>query len=126
MKARVNMWGQEGVDVIIKEMKQFHDHAVLQPLLPSEISPKVKSTALGYLMFLKKKRNGTIKARVCADGRPQRVYKTKEETSPPTACIESIFITTIIKAYEDRDFAVIDISDAFLRTEASDGTIIKL
>ena len=30
-----------------------------------------KWEALGYLMFLKRKRNGKIKARGCTDGRPQ-------------------------------------------------------
>jgi len=30
---------------------------------------------LRYLMFLKEKRDGTIKARGCTDGRPQKVYK---------------------------------------------------
>ena len=43
-----------------------------------------KKAALKYLMFLKQKRCGKIKGRGCADGRKQRVYKTKEETSSPT------------------------------------------
>ena len=126
MKAGIKTWGQEGVDAIIKEMKQFHDREVVKPLLPSEISPTVKATALGYLMFLKKKRNGIIKGRGCADGRPQRLYKSKDETSSPTACIESIFLTAIVDAHEERDVAVVDIPGAFLQTKASDGTIIKL
>jgi hypothetical protein len=44
-------------------------------------------------MFLKKKRCGKIKARGCADGRKQRLYKTKEETSAPTVSIESVMLT---------------------------------
>ena len=126
MKAGIKTWGQEGVAVIIKEMKQFHDREVVKPLLPSEITPTVKATALGYLMFLKKKRNGIIKRRGCADGRPQRLYISKDETSSPTACIESIFLTAIIDAHEERDVAIVNIPGVFLQTKASDGTIIKL
>ena len=47
--------GQQGVDTIIKEMTQFHDHEVVKIILPSEIIPKTISTALGYLIFFEKK-----------------------------------------------------------------------
>ena len=77
-------------------------------------------------MFLKKKRNGDIKGRGCAGGRPQRLYKTKEETSSPTAATESIFITLLLDAQEGRDVTVVDIPGAFLQTMASGNTIIKL
>jgi hypothetical protein len=66
-------------------------------------------------MFLKMKSNGDIKARGCADGRPQRIYKSKEETSSPTAAVESIFITTAMAAKEGRDVASVDIPGAFYR-----------
>ena len=54
MKAGVCAWGQDGVEAIIKEMKQFHDREVVIPLLPHQITLEIKSKALGYLMFLKK------------------------------------------------------------------------
>ena len=63
-------------------MKQFHDREVVRPLSPHEITDEVRKKALVYLMFLKAKFTGEIKARGCADGRPQRVYKTKQELSP--------------------------------------------
>ena len=86
----------------------------------------MKNKALGYLIFLKEKRNGDIKGRGCADGRPQRLFKSKEETSSPTAITESIFITGLIDAQENRDVAIVDIPGAFLQTNASSNTIIKL
>ena len=82
--------------------------------------------SLGYLMFPKKKRNGIIKGSECADGRPHRAYKLKEETSSPTAYVESIFIKSVVKVYEHQDIAVVDIPGAFLQKKASDSTIIKL
>ena len=126
MKAGIKTWDQEGVDAIIKEMKKFHDREVVKLLLPREITPTVKVTALEYLIFLKKKRDGTIKGRSCADGRPQRLYKSKDETSSPTVYIESIFLTAIVDEHEERDVAVVDICGVFLQTKASDGTINKL
>ena len=126
MKKGVRLWGEQGIEAVIAEMKQFHDRGVVRPLPAKEITREMKKRALGYLMFLKKKRNGEIKGRGCADGRPQRVYKSKEETCSPTACTESIFITALTDAQEGRDVAVVDIPGAFLQTMASDGTIIKL
>jgi len=44
-------------------------------------------------MFLKKKHTGQIKGIGCADGRRQRIYMQKEDTSLPTVAIESLFIS---------------------------------
>jgi hypothetical protein len=48
-------------------------------------------------MFLKQKR-GKIKGRGCADGRKQREYLGRDETSSPTVSIETIMLTSIIDA----------------------------
>ena len=50
----------------------------------------------------------------------------KEETYPPTAFIDSIFITSIIDAIEERDVAYVYIPGAFLQTDKSNGAIIKI
>ena len=126
MQQGIKLWGERGVKAILKEMKQFHERNVVRPLRKEEISDEVRKRALGYLMFLKEKRNGDIKGRGCADGRKQRLYKSKYETASPTAFIESIFITALIDAQEKRDVAHVDIPGAFLQIDASDGTIIKL
>lgn len=93
MKRGVKIWGKKGMNAILKEMTQFHDRNVVRPLTPTQITGDIRDKALGYLMFLKQKRNGDIKGRGCADGRPQRLYKSKSETSSPTATTESVFIT---------------------------------
>ena len=126
MKKGIKLWGEEGVAANIKEMKQFHDKGVVEPLKPSDISDDIRKKALGYLMFFLKKRNGIIKGRGCADGRPQRVHKSKEETCSPTAVTESVFITALLDAQEGRDVAHVDTPGTFLQTEASDDTSIKL
>jgi hypothetical protein len=54
---------------------------VIEPKSANMLTNEEKKKALHYLMFLKKKRCGPIKGRGCADGRKQRIYKTKEETT---------------------------------------------
>ena len=44
---------------------------VIDMLDPSDVSWGIFQMSLAYLMFLKRKRSGKIKARGCADGRPQ-------------------------------------------------------
>jgi len=51
------------------------------------MSYEERKNALRYLMFLKEKREGTIKARGCADGSLQRIYTNKEDMSSPTVSI---------------------------------------
>ena len=48
--------------------------------------------ALSYLMFPKKKRTGAVKARGCADGRPQQEFISKDESSSPTVSTYALFI----------------------------------
>ena len=126
MKAGIKAFGQKGINAVVTEMRQFHDRKVVRPISPEVVTPDIRKKALGYLTFLKRKRSGNIKGRGCADERPQRVYKSKMETSSPTVCTESIFIGAAIDAKEKRDVGHIDIPGAFLQTPASDGTIIKL
>ena len=91
-KAGIKAFGQKGVNAVMKEMQQLHDRNIVRPIQPCDIAPELRKRALGYLMFLKRKRNGDIKGRGCPDGLPQRFYKSKLETSSPNVCPESIFI----------------------------------
>ena len=68
-------------------------------------------------MFLKEKRDGSIKGRTCADGRKQRENSNKEDATSPTVALESVMITSVIDAYERRDVAVADIPGAFLTAD---------
>ena len=68
-------------------------------------------------MFLKRKKCGKIKARGCADGRPQRKYIPKEDTALPTVSTEALFLSTMIDAYERRCVKTVDIPGAFMQTD---------
>ena len=67
-------------------------------------------------MYLKEKRDGRLKGRGCADGRSQRDYIPKTETSSPTATLLGLILTCLIDAFEGRDVATLDIPGAFLQT----------
>jgi hypothetical protein len=67
-------------------------------------------------MFLKQKRDGKIKWRTVAGGNKQRDYISKEDASSPTVVTETLLLSCIIDAEEGRGVAVVDISNAFVRT----------
>ena len=49
-------------------------------------------------------------------GNKQRGTIDKEDAASPTAALESVLLTSTIDAAEERDFAVIDIPNAFIQT----------
>ena len=53
-KSGLKLWGQEGVESNRMETHQCHDLDIVRPPNPKKIAPKVKTTALNYLVFLKK------------------------------------------------------------------------
>jgi hypothetical protein len=74
----LQVFGLEGAKAVISEMKQLEDRDVFKPRKISMLTKLEKSRALQYLMFLKQKRCGRIKARGCADGRKLRIHKSKQ------------------------------------------------
>ena len=88
MKQGLKIYGEKGVDSVLNELKQLHDRKVVEP--KKLLTQAEKKAALHYLMFIKKKQRGRIKARGCTDGRKQREHTTKEEASSPTVAIESL------------------------------------
>jgi predicted SAM-dependent methyltransferase len=68
-------------------------------------------------MFLKRKRDGTVKARGCADGRPRREYITKDELSSPAVSIYAMMASCLMDAIDDRKVVTCDIHGAFLQVD---------
>jgi hypothetical protein len=117
LKKGLMEYGEDGAKAMTSELKQLHDKSVMIPRAANLMTREEKRQALQYLMYLKKKRCGRIKGQGCADGRKQRVYKSKEESSSPTVAIESLFLTAVIDAKERRDVATCDIPGAFLHAD---------
>jgi hypothetical protein len=113
----LKIFGQPGVDAVMKELKQLNDLDVISPCKPEDLSREEVKNALPYLMFLKRKRCGKIKGRGCADGRRQREFISNDEASSPTVNLNALFLTCIQEAIEERDVATVDIPGAFLQTD---------
>ncbi len=82
--------------------------------------------ALSSLIFLRQKKNGAVKARSCANGNPQKEHIAKEEAATPMVALDSVFLTSMIDAKENREIVTIDIPGAFLHADNKDYVIMKM
>jgi hypothetical protein len=126
IKRGLQEYGKAGAEAVIAEMQQLHDQAVIKPKRSKMLTINEKKKTLNYLMFLKKKRCGMIKGRGCADGRKQRLYKTKKETSAPTVAIEALMLSCTIDAMEKHTVVTCDIPGAFMQTDMDEVLHMKL
>jgi hypothetical protein len=129
LKSGLREWGDKAYIAVESEMKQLHFRNTFKPMHWSELSTIQRQTVLESHMFLKEKRDGKIKGRTVAGGNKQRDYISKEDASSPTVATESVLLSCIINAEEERDVAVIDIPNAFVQTrmeDEKDMAIIKL
>ena len=79
MDKGLKMFGSDGITSVKTEMKQLHDLKIMWPQFKKELTSQQRTEALSYLMFLKQKRCGKIKARGCAD----RIPSTTPCAEPP-------------------------------------------
>ncbi len=125
LKAGLKKFGEQGEAAVTRELGQFHDMNVFLPMDPNRLTKKEKAEALASLIFLKEKKDGTVKARACADGRKQRETTAEEEAASPTVSIDSVFMTCALEASEGRDVAVIDLPGAFLHADCNEHVIMR-
>jgi hypothetical protein len=117
LKSGLKKFGEPGHKAVSKEIHQLHDRDSWKPIRKEELSQLEKSRAMESLIFLVEKRDGTIKARHCANGSTQRSYLAREDTSSPTVSTEATLLTLIIEAKEGRKVITVDIPNAFIQTE---------
>ena len=72
LKKGLKHFGKSGADAVVAELRQLDYRDVIKPVERTKLTRDQKRRALNYLMYLKQKRCGRIKARGCADGRKQR------------------------------------------------------
>jgi hypothetical protein len=126
LKKGLKYFGKKGADAVVAELRQLDYRDVIKPVTRKDLTREQRKRALNYLMYLKEKRCGRIKARGCADGRKQRDYKTKEETSSPTVSTEAVFLTAVINAQERRQVMTIDIPGAFMHVDIDELIHVRL
>ena len=126
VKQGIKAFVERGNEAMLKELNQLHERKALLPLRKEEMSFEQRKKALCYLMFLKEKRDGTIKARGCANGRSQREYTTISDTSSPTVSLEAMMMSCAIDAKENRYVAIADIPGAFLHADMDEEVYMLL
>ena len=79
---------------------------------------------MAYLIFLKPKNDEVrIKGIGCTDGKNQRNWISKEDTSSPTVSTKSLMLSCMIDEMEGQDVGTADITGAFLQTDYNIGDI---
>jgi hypothetical protein len=120
LKAAINKWGLKATCAAEAEMKQLHWRNTFKPVKYSKLTDRQKETILESHIFLTEKRTSKIKGRTVAGGNKQRGYIEKEDASSPTVATESVILTSVVDAAENRHTAVIDIPNAFIQTVVED------
>ena len=102
-------------------MLQLHNRKTFAPLHVHKLSKREKARAMESLIFLAEKRDRSVKARTCANGSTQRTYISREEAASPTAATESVVITGVVEAKQQRHVITLDIPNAFVQTPVPQG-----
>jgi hypothetical protein len=111
-------FGKLGFEATMKELvDNLIGMGAVQMLEPNEVNKDIWCEALIYLMFLKRKRDGTVKARGCSDGRPQREYISKDDSSSPTVSIYALMASYLMDAIDECKVVTCDILCAFLQAD---------
>ena len=127
MSKGIKLFGTKGTDAVETELRQLHNRKVIKPVLPADLSKEQKWKSLAYLMFIKEKRCGNIKGRGCADGRKQRGWMDKEDTSSSTVSTQALMLSCMIDTKENRYVSPAYIPGAFMQTDdASGSTHLKM
>ena len=90
------------------------------------MTSKQKTDALNLIKIVKEKRCGKIKGRAVADGRKQRKYIKKEDSTSPTIYLQSLLLSLMIDAFEKHDVATADIAGAYLLADLDGFVFVKL
>ena len=72
--------------------------------------------AIQLFIFIKEKIDGSIKRRAVSNRRPQRENILKYEAESPTETMESVLMTPVVDAKEERYIFIFDMQNAFAYT----------
>ena len=126
MKKGLKYFGKDSENAVTEELKQLHMCDSFKPINPSNLSKSEKAKILESHLFLKQKRDSTIKGRLVGGGNKQRDYVSKNDVSSPTATLESVFLVSTIAAKKNRKVATVDIPNAFFQTEIPSDEKIRM
>jgi hypothetical protein len=79
------------------------------------MKPSERKKAQMALVFLMEKRDKSVKGRMVYNGKPTRELLSHKDAASPTTALESIMITGVIEAKEQRDVMTCDIPNTFIQ-----------
>ncbi len=127
MNAGIKKFEAKGKAGVTKELTQMHDMSVFCPIEVEALTYNKKKKALLLLIFLKEKRDSSVKARMCADGHKQKDDTwLKQDTTMWMVVMELVFITAIFNSYKGRDVACFNILGAFLHADVKEDITMVL
>lgn len=121
LAAGLRQFGVRREDVVTKELLQFNVMNMFMPLDPSTLILVQCKAALASLIFLTEKQTGKIKARACANGKPQCEHIAKEETAQQCQlcpCSHCCSQTCTV--------ATLDLPGAFLHADNDSFVVMKM
>ena len=86
-KADMKQFKQRGEDAVSKELSQSHFRDTFDPINPKDLTDAERKEVLESHLFLKEKRDATVKGRMVAGGNKQRGKSEKLDVSSPTAAL---------------------------------------
>jgi hypothetical protein len=96
-------------------MDQLHQRSRFTPKSIAEMTQIEQRKAQQALLFLGEKRDGTAKGRMVYNGKPTKEWLLREDSASPRTALESIMLTAVIDAHEERDVIMCDIPNAFIQ-----------
>ena len=108
-------FGRKGYEAVKDEMGQLDDRGCFRPTHVKDLNGNERKRAQRALAYLTEKRDGRIKGQTVYNGKPTRVWMEKEDSTSPTASLESLFLLAGIDAHEIRDVMVNDVPNAFIQ-----------
>ena len=117
LKAGLRKFKDRGMAAALKKMKQQHKRACFVPINYDDLTKTEHGKMMEMVSHMLEKWDKTVKFCNCANGSVQCNWMGKEDTSSPTASIESIFITSVIDTSERRKVWTVDIPSTFIHTD---------
>ena len=101
---------------VSNELSQLHLRDTFRHINPKSLSKSDYGKVLESHLFLKQKRDQTIKGRMVAGSNKQRNHIDKTDATSPITALESVLLKATIDEKEGRDAAIVHIPNAFVTT----------
>jgi hypothetical protein len=109
----------------LNEFAQSEELGVYESVNPKTLTSEQRRGALRAINLIKETRDGNLKGRTVAEGRPQRLLYEKTETASPTVAKDALMLSILIDAHEGRDVATVNVAGANFKAYMDDYVLMK-